>query len=58
MLNVDQVRALCITGGLNLDGDRDADAASMQPISRAMSGDMMGEEEDMPSGLLGSWLLI
>ena len=43
-------------GGVNLD--MEADAASGQPLSRATSGDMMGEDEDMPSGLLSSWLLI
>lgn len=51
------VSVYCAVGGVGLDSDRDLDRAS-QPMSRATSGDIMGEDEDMPSGLLGSWLLI
>lgn len=47
----------CATGGVGLDTDGDLDRAS-QPMSRATSGDVMVEDEDMPSGLLASWLLI
>lgn len=45
------------TGGVGLDTDKDLDRAS-QPMSRATSGDVMVEDEDMPSGLLASWVLI
>ena len=47
------------TGGVDLDmgTDRDFDPAS-QPMSRATSGDMMGQDEDMQSGLLASWVIV
>ena len=38
----------------NDDADRDPEMTS-QPMT---SGDSMLEDDDMPSGLLGSWLLI
>lgn len=52
---------MLIAGGVNLeshaDRDGDADTAS-QHVSRTTSHEMMSEDDDMPSGLLGSWLLI
>ena len=48
---------VCGAGEVGLDADGDTDHAS-QPMSRATSGDIMGEDEDMPSGLLASWVLI
>ena len=51
---------LCyVTGGVDLDmgTDREFDPAS-QPMSRATSGDVMGQDEDMQSGLLASWVIV
>ena len=50
---------LSATGGVDLDmgTDRDLDLAS-QPMSQATSGDMMGQDEDMQSGLLASWVIV
>ena len=47
------------TGGVDLDmsTDRDVDPAS-QPMSRATSGDMIGQDEDMQSGLFASWVIV
>ena len=46
-------------GGVDLDmgTDRDLDPAS-QHMSRATSGDTMGQDEDMQSGLLASWVIV
>lgn len=37
--------------------DQDFDPAS-QPMSQATSGEMMGQDEDMQSGLLASWVIV
>ena len=56
-----KIFSVCVvaTGGVDLDmgTDRDLDPAS-QPMSQATSGDMMGQDEDMQSGLLASWVIV
>jgi len=48
-----------VAGGVNLDDEADEEPeTSSQPVNHATSGEMMSEDDEMPSGLLGSWLII
>lgn len=49
---------LSFAGGVNLDDDDDADRDPEMTSQPMTSEDSMLEDDDMPSGLLGSWLLI
>lgn len=59
-LRIANLLCLCYaTGGVDLDmgTDQEFDPAS-QLMSRATSGDMVGQDEDMQSGLLASWVIV